>query len=112
MTWREALEQVVARTRHERYRWLTSDDNPDAAQREGYRASLIQQASGALGAIGRAIGAAVTGEPVMMSQEEQERRWAICLACEHLDGEQCKICGCHMPIKTWGAQEHCPIDKW
>jgi len=48
MTLPEALDLVVARTSHERYRWLCSDDNPDAAQREAFRRYVIEQASGEL----------------------------------------------------------------
>lgn len=40
------LETVVARTRHERFRWLTSDDNPDVEQREGYRRVVERLATG------------------------------------------------------------------
>lgn len=40
------LEAVVARTRHERFRWLVSDENPDAAQRESYRNLVARLAKG------------------------------------------------------------------
>lgn len=43
--WREALEIVVAMTRHERFRWLCSDENPDAASRRGYRARVVRIAA-------------------------------------------------------------------
>ena len=43
MTWTEALEIVVARTKHERYRVLCSDDHRD---REIWRARLISHATG------------------------------------------------------------------
>ncbi len=123
MTWQDALEIMVARTKHERYRWLTSDDNPDVVQREEFRALLVKQASelppliqqaGTLaGAVGRAAGAVLTGQPVIASGEQQATRWAICLACEHLEGEsRCRICGCYMKAKTAMAQERCPIAKW
>ncbi len=46
MDWSEALEIIVARTRHERFRWLCSDANPEADQRDGYRATMIEQATG------------------------------------------------------------------
>jgi hypothetical protein len=41
MTWQEALEIVVARTKHERYRDLCSDE---CAMHEAYRALMIRQA--------------------------------------------------------------------
>lgn len=44
MTYLEALEVVVARTRHERYRWLCSDENPNTEQREGYRRIVLEKA--------------------------------------------------------------------
>ena len=44
MTYLEALDIVVARTRHERFRWLCSDANPDAHVREGYRALVLKLA--------------------------------------------------------------------
>jgi hypothetical protein len=40
------LEAVIARDGHERYRWLTSDDNPDEASREGYRRIVAEKAAG------------------------------------------------------------------
>jgi hypothetical protein len=46
MTWSEALEIVVSQTTHERFRWLCSDDNPDAGSRSGYRALVIRLATG------------------------------------------------------------------
>ena len=46
MTWDEALSEVVRRTKHERYRWLCSDDNPDVESRDGYRAKVKRIAEG------------------------------------------------------------------
>jgi hypothetical protein len=46
MIWVEALEIVIERTRHERYRWLTSDENPDTWQRDAYRRIVIEMATG------------------------------------------------------------------
>lgn len=40
------LEAVIARTGHERFRWLVSDANPDAAQRDGYRRIVRELAAG------------------------------------------------------------------
>lgn len=52
------------------------------------------------------------------SDEERERRFAICQACEHFDGRACKLCGC--PIvrqkkfisKLSWASSSCPAGKW
>ena len=46
MTWDLALTAVIALTGHERFRWLCSEDNPDADQRDGYRRLVIQLAGG------------------------------------------------------------------
>lgn len=40
------LETVVSRTGHERFRWLVSDANPDARQRDQYRALVARLAKG------------------------------------------------------------------
>lgn len=42
MTWKEAMETEIARSRHERYRWLCSDDNPSEDSREAYRRLMVQ----------------------------------------------------------------------
>lgn len=44
MTWEQALDLVVSRTGHQRYRWLCSEDNPDTEQRAAYRRLVISQA--------------------------------------------------------------------
>jgi hypothetical protein len=138
VSWQDALEVVVARTKHERYRVLCSGSWPD---HESYRQLMIEQATGALapisefppgleypsvfqqfmnvaGAVGSAVSAAVQGEPISVSPEEQDDRLAICHACLPPDGfwdvkqERCSKCGCFGDWKTWLATQHCPIDKW
>jgi hypothetical protein len=44
MTLSEVLDIVVSRTRHERYRWLCSDANPNAEQRDAYRRIVFEMA--------------------------------------------------------------------
>jgi len=46
MNWTDALDLIVEQTGHARYRWLCSEDNPDASRREAYRALMIRQAAG------------------------------------------------------------------
>ena len=41
LDWNAALEIVVAKTKHERYRWLCSDECPDAA---AYRGTVLRLA--------------------------------------------------------------------
>lgn len=52
------------------------------------------------------------------SDEEVDRRFAICQTCEHYDGKACRKCGCHvvrqkkfMSKLSW-ADEKCPVGKW
>ena len=52
------------------------------------------------------------------SDEEIERRFAICQGCEHYDGKACKQCGCpvvresRFVSKLSWANEKCPAGKW
>jgi hypothetical protein len=119
------LETVVARTGHERFRWLTSEANPDVESREGYRRYVREQAAGAtpaeypplatqaanaIGAVARfvASGCAVVG------RDEYDRRRAICEGCEHFDHaeDRCRKCGCNLAVKPWSKAEKCPVGKW
>jgi hypothetical protein len=42
----DALDVVTGRTRHDRYRWLCSDENPGVLSRESYRELVLRLASG------------------------------------------------------------------
>lgn len=44
MDWTEALEIVVSITRHERFRWLTREANPDVESRDAYRRQVLKMA--------------------------------------------------------------------
>lgn len=120
------LETVIARTGHERFRDLTSDANPDAAQREAYRGlvarmaaeqppaypSLLTQAGNAAKAVVRFV--ASGGETV--DRSEFDRRRSICEACPNMDKAQsrCRLCGCSLAVKPWSKAERCPDDppRW
>lgn len=122
----EALHVVIARTKHERFRWLCSEDNPDSEQREAYRAQVMamavgeppkypplwRQAGNATVAIGRAIVSGFATVP----EEERNHRLLICMDCEFYDHtqERCTRCGCLGKWKTFLATEHCPLPepKW
>lgn len=122
----EALDIVITRTKHERFRWLCSEDNPDIEQREAYRAQVMAMASGerlqypplwrqavnAATAAGRAIASGFAS----VSEDERDRRLLICMDCEHYDHaqERCTKCGCFGRWKTFLATEHCPLPepKW
>lgn len=52
------------------------------------------------------------------SKEERDRRFNICLSCEHYDGTACTQCGCpitryqkYISKLDWKDQK-CPIGKW
>lgn len=49
-----------------------------------------------------------------VSDEIQKERFDICLACPKLykPTRTCKLCGCFMQIKTYMANQECPIGKW
>jgi len=49
---------------------------------------------------------------MIASEEEQERRLAICQECEHLNGNTCSICHCYMPAKVKLLYTKCPKSKW
>lgn len=133
MEWSEALDTVVARTGHERYRVLCADDHPD---HERHRRRMIERATGEAptptpatpfpsplrqavnlaGAVGRVVVAAVQGGPVMVPPEVYAARRAICLSCEHntaraVGAVACGRCGCG-GAKLQLATEACPVGKW
>jgi hypothetical protein len=76
-----------------------------------------QMVRNAAGAAGRALMAAVKGDEVLCSDEETERRTAICRECEFYrpSDTRCSKCGCSTDKwvrKTRFATEHCPVAKW
>jgi hypothetical protein len=126
MNWTEALEIVVARTRHDAYRALCDEDNPDVTSRDAYRSLMISMASEEpvnqsypswwtqiTSAAGAVVEFAASGFKVA-TEAEQADRLAICQACEHYDAEadRCRKCGCFSAVKAWVAVQHCPIGKW
>ncbi len=77
--------------------------------------SVGQQIANAFGAAGRVVSDIAKGNRVLVSQEEKDRRQAICEEpCAEYDVSQnrCKKCGCSIAVKPWGASEKCPIGKW
>jgi Family of unknown function (DUF6171) len=86
----------------------------DAIEFKPIYPSLLQQAKNLAHAVGNMVESVVHGEPVTVSQEEQDRRLAICHACEKFDHVQgrCTLCGCYGKWKTWVASQKCPIGKW
>jgi len=85
---------------------------PPLSSRESDNPGLAQRMSNAAGAIKRAAGAAVGGKKVLVSNEERDRRFSICQACEFFTGTTCRKCGCIVSFKTRLETEHCPVGKW
>jgi hypothetical protein len=123
LEWPEALEIVVARTRHGRYRALCADDHPD---REHWRAEILRQAGAppaaaayppAAAMVTSAIAAAgrfVASGLATVDRAEFERRRGICASCPSLDpcADRCRECGCYLAVKPWSKAEACPLGKW
>jgi hypothetical protein len=123
VTWQEAVEIVVRRTHHERYRWLTSDENPDVEQREGYRRIVIAKALQPVEypplltqakTVARAAWRWAQSGFKVVSWRERSRRMALCKKCVFFDHTQyrCKECGCTGILKPWIATEVCPRNYW
>jgi hypothetical protein len=82
------------------------------AQTPSRKATAFEKVRNAAGATGRAIRAKARGEKVRVTDDEQERRLAICRSCPHFSGGTCDKCGCVARWKTRLATESCPIRKW
>jgi hypothetical protein len=78
--------------------------------------SVARQALNLAGAVGRVAGAAVTGNAVTVSDQEQDRRLALCRDCERFNAGQgrCRECGCLAKFKAMLKTERCPLTppKW
>lgn len=132
----EQLALVVERTGHERYRWLTSDDNPDVAQRDAYRATVVRLAGGPrpptptvavvesaplptlgdqLVGLARSLRDWARSGFALASSAERRRRRSICTApCPSYDParRRCTACGCMTALKPWLASATCPRGEW
>lgn len=128
MTWTEALEIVVKRTGHERYRFLVSDANPDKWGRDAYRLEMVRMADEpeppavtaypsvqdqVKSALAAGLSFAASGFK-LVDQVEHDRRMAICHACEFHDATKgrCVKCGCVDTLKARIPSQACPIGKW
>ena len=134
MAWADDLETVVSRTGVERFRWLTSEDNPDAHGRERYRVQMVEMAlqpaqerpaaptAPAYPPFAEQVGNALkaglkflTSGCKITDQAEHDRRLSICRApCEFWDKAQgrCVKCGCVDEWKAWVDSQKCPMNYW
>jgi hypothetical protein len=118
MPWETDLETVIARTGAGHLRAMCSPDFHDhlrmrervslMAHPEANMPPIHVQAGNALGAIGRVIGAAVTGQAVWVPSEVLDARRSECAICPHLVNNRCKLCGCPYERKIRLATERCP----
>ncbi len=126
MTLADALEIVITRTGHERYRYLCLD-HPDPAVRAQYSAWVIAQASGEpmtpvkgpsllrkARNFGKAAVRFVASGLATTPADVQAARRAICDACDRVevDSDECRECGCPLARKIPMASEACPLGKW
>lgn len=67
-------------------------------------------------AVGRMFIALVTHRPLFVTPERAVKRQNICAAqdggCFDAAYDQCRVCTCHVSIKTLFATERCPRGKW
>jgi hypothetical protein len=124
MSWEDDLVVVVNRTGVKRYEDLCSEAYHDHKRmrekisemaREPETASFPPthvQAGNAARALGRVVGAAVTGQAVLVPPEVRDTRWAQCMTCVHLVNDKCRLCGCRFLAKIALATERCPIGRW
>jgi hypothetical protein len=128
MAWTDDLETVVSRTGVERYRWLTSDQNPDVMGRERYRAQMAEMATGAEPVrhtaypsvrhqarnLWRSVKAFVASGGKLAPKAVRAERQRTCAVCPYWTGARCRKCGCATPIKIYSAAEVCPDDppRW
>src|SRR5262245_4476328 len=116
----EALDIVVARTGHARYRDLCNPEHPAynaayipivlAMARAAESPSTPRVVGNALGAAGRVVAAVARGERVRVSSAVHAERLAICHQCEfnrlRPTGVKCSRCGCG-ELKLSLATERC-----
>lgn len=46
------------------------------------------------------------------SDDEYERRLAVCRECEKLIGATCEACGCYVEFRAAAKHSRCPYKKW
>jgi hypothetical protein len=52
------------------------------------------------------------GDQINLSEEEANKRLAICESCEFYINSRCSKCGCYMAVKTYLKAANCPVGKW
>ena len=117
MGWEEALEIVVSRTKHERFRELCAGSHP---KHEAYRQSMISQATGDFTQMSafppdktqavnlwRSIKEFVASGGKLAPKSVRAARQATCNVCPFWSGSRCRRCGCS-GLKLYAAVAVCP----
>lgn len=78
---------------------------------------IAVQIKNAAGAAARVLGAALVGRSIVVPEDVQNARLALCRGCEHYLNGRCRKCGCRVAgivAKTAWATERCPLSppKW
>lgn len=67
----------------------------------------------ALGTLSAVVAGIASGGPLMATEEEYQRRLAVCEACPWLDDQKrCKKCSCYTRVKAHLDAAKCPLAKW
>ncbi len=76
--------------------------------------SITEQGRNLIQMIKDSAADALSGNDILVSNDEKERRYDICQACESFDRlrKRCRECGCFMQHKTALSSAKCPIEKW
>lgn len=90
--------------------WLYHN-NPDYRSQWHEEPQLPSLAQQAMSFAGAAIKHIATGAK-SVSQEELDRRLAICNGCDKFVGGRCSLCGCSCNVKASWLEQNCPIQKW
>jgi hypothetical protein len=105
----QPIDPLTALRKREERKYATMAEPP----------TMLQKATNMTKAIGRLAGAVAKGNPLRVTDEERDRRLAICRGCEYWNeggniglGE-CRHskCGCTR-FKHGLTTERCPIGKW
>ena len=86
---------------------------------------LAREAKHFVQSAGKVVKAALTGEQVLATKEQQKERYLICEQCDQvsrrngmptgamiLSDDKCLECGCKVLEKIKYATEACPMGKW
>jgi hypothetical protein len=78
--------------------------------------STLAIAGNAVSALGRIAGAILKSRPLLVPDDVQKARQAVCESCAHFEAGRCRLCGCcsagQIVSKTRLATETCPAGKW